>query len=465
MPAFVRKPNRHPGEPPCPDGAQQRMKMNWATIKLHLDNQTQNRRITMAPKDDNAVVEVMHPICCGVDVHKETISACLIKLKGDRLDFELKEFGCFTDDLLRFKNWLLENNCPIVAMESTGVYWRPVHNILEDCLSVLLVNARHIKNVPGRKTDLKDCKWLAGLLRLGLLQGSFIPPRFVRDWRDLTRTRKTIVDDIADYKRRVHKLFETANIKIDSVASDLFSVTGRNLMKKLVKKPHLELFDIKECARGSLKKKARELHRSVQGDFRAHHAFILESLLRIIDHLDKELARINSKLGTLMCDYEQVIERLDQVPGINTIAAQTILSEIGPTLETFRSSSALCSWAGLCPGNNESAGKRFPGKSPVRKHHLKTILIETAWAAIKTKGSFYKTKYYAAKSRLGAKRAITAIAHKILKVIYLIIKEGQRYTELGEDFHLRKRTTAIYEKLSKQATKLGYRLVPATIND
>jgi transposase len=236
-------------------------------------------------------------------------------------------------------------------------------------------------------------------------------------------------------------------------------------MKKLVKKPNLVLSDIHQCTRGSLKKKASELHRSVQGDFRDHHAFILGSILRIIDGLDKELARINSKIHSLMSNHEELIAKLDEVPGINIVAAQSILAEIGPTLETFRSMDALCSWAGLSPGNNQSAGKRFSGKSPVRKHHLKQCLIETAWAAIKTKGSFYKTKYYALKARLGAKRAITAIAHKILKVIYLIIKEGKNYTELGEDFYLRKRTTVLYEKLSRQATRLGYRLVPAILND
>jgi transposase len=419
----------------------------------------------MARKDDR-VIDVMHPICCGIDVHKDSISACLITPGQDgEPQFDVREFGTFTDQLIDFRNWLLKNNCPIVAMESTGVYWRPVHNLLEDCISVILVNARHIKNVPGRKTDIKDSKWLASLLRIGLLQGSFIPPKYVRDWRDLTRLRKSIVDDIADYKRRTHKLFETANIKIDSVASDLFSVTGRNLMKTLVQEPNLRLSDIDKCTRGTLKKKAAELHRSVQGDFRDHHAFILGTMLQIIHGLDKALTLINSKIDYLMADHAALIKRLDAVPGINTVAAQSVLAEIGPTLESFRSMHALCSWAGLSPGNNESAGKRFSGRSPVRKHHLKQSLIETAWAAVKTKGSFYKTKYYALRPRIGAKRAITAIAHKILKVIYLIIKESKTYTELGEDFYLRKRTTALHEKLSKQAKRLGYMLVPATLND
>jgi transposase len=420
----------------------------------------------MAQKNDNRVIDVMHPICCGIDVHKESISASLITPGQDgEPQFDVREFGTFTDQLIDFRNWLLKNNCPIVAIESTGVYWRPVHNLLEDCISVILVNARHIKNVPGRKTDIKDSKWLASLLRLGLLQGSFIPPRYVRDWRDLTRLRKSIVDDIADYKRRIHKLFETANIKIDSVASDLFSVTGRNLMKELVKNPNLRFSDIDKCTRGTLKKKATELHRSIQGDFRNHHAFILGTMLQIIQSLEKALTLISSKIGYLMADHGALIERLDEVPGINTVAAQSILAEIGPTLESFRSMNALCSWAGLCPGNNESAGKRFSGRSPVRKHHLKQNLIETAWAAVKTKGSFYKTKYYALRPRIGAKRAITAIAHKILKVIYLIIKDSKRYTELGEDFYLRKRTTALHEKLSKQAKRLGYMLVPGTLID
>ena len=212
-------------------------------------------------KDSGKVLEVVHPICCGLDIHKAVISGCMVFVDGNgETQTEIREFGTFSDDLLELWDWLLEYDCPVVAMESTGIYWRPVHNLIENLVVVILVNARHIKNVPGRKTDIEDCKLLAGLLRHGLLKGSFIPPKEVRDWRELNRLRKKYTGSLGDYKRRVHKVFETANIKIDSVVSDLFGVTGRNLMKKIIdSESHLTFDDILKCARGTLKGKAEEL--------------------------------------------------------------------------------------------------------------------------------------------------------------------------------------------------------------
>ena len=231
----------------------------------------------MVENHDNGIVSVVHPICCGLDVHKEKISACLIMSSvfgGQRV--EVEEFGTFTDDLIRMRSWLVEYDCPIVAMESTGIYWRPVHNVLEGYMEVILANARHIKNVPGRKTDISDSKWLAGLLRHGLLKGSFIPPREVREWRDLTRLRRTYVESLGDYKRRTHKLFESANIKIDSVVSDLFGVTGRNLMNLLAEgSSEISLEQMQSCLRGKLKAKREELFRSIQGFFTDHHRYLL----------------------------------------------------------------------------------------------------------------------------------------------------------------------------------------------
>lgn len=416
----------------------------------------------MARKDDNGIVQIVHPICCGLDVHKEKISACLILSSvfgGQRV--EVEEFGTFTDDLIRMRKWLVEHECPVIAMESTGIYWRPVHNVLEGYMEVILVNARHIKNVPGRKTDISDSKWLAGLLRHGLLKGSFIPPREVREWRDLTRLRRTHVETLGDYKRRAHKLFESANIKIDSVVSDLFGVTGRNLMKLLSEgSSEISMHEMQSCLRGKLKAKSEELFRSIHGFFTDHHRYLLSSLLRTIAGLEREIEAINDRLRKVMQSREPLLEKLMEVTGISEVSARAILAEIGPTMEPFRTDAALSCWAGLCPGNNESAGKRHSGRSPVRKHHLKTIMIEVAWAAVKTKGSYYREKYYRLKARRGARRAIVAIAHRLLKAVYHIIRDGVSFKDLGEGFLDLDNRQGKLRRLNQQAQKLGYQLVP-----
>ena len=413
---------------------------------------------------DNRILSVIHPICCGLDVHKGKISACLITTdNAGKEQYEIREVGTFTDELTELREWLLANNCPIVAMESTGIYWRPVHNILEGYLEVILVNARHVKNVPGRKTDIEDSRWLAGLLRVGLVRGSFIPEKEIRHWRELGRSRKKYSQSLGDYKRRVHKVFETANIKIDTVVSDLFGVTGRNLIELLcTEEAEISIEKIEQCAKGSLRSKVAELHRSIQGFFEEHHRFLIMSLMRMIAIIETEMALISERMKGLMRSYEETLERLDAVPGINEVSAQYVLSELGSTLKDFANSEALASWAGLCPGNNESAGKRKSGKSPVRKHVLKAIMIEIAWAAVKTKRTYYRDKYYRLRSRLGPRKAIVAIAHRILKALFAIIKHGESYRELGEDYLANKNKKSRVSILRKQAKKLGYDLVPAT---
>ncbi len=416
----------------------------------------------MTRSKDSKIIGVVHQICCGLDVHKESISACVIFPDKDGVDqHDIKVFGTFTDDLMRLRSWLLDHSCPVVAMESTGIYWRPVHNVLEDSVQVVLVNARDIKNVPGRKTDIGDSKWLAGLLRHGLLRSSFIPFKEVREWRDLTRLRKKYVQTVGDYKKRTHKLFESANIKIDSVVSDLFGVTGRNLMNLLVsdRKP-LTLSEIQICVRGKLKGKEEELYRSIQGFFSDHHRFILKRLLETIDMLESEIAEFESHIRHLMRGQNALLDRIKKAAGIADVSSCEILAEIGPDMTAFRTGEAIVSWAGLCPGNNESAGKRKSGKSPVRKHHLKTIMTEVAWAAVKKKGSYFKDKYYRLKARRGAKKAIIAIAHRILLGIYHVIKDGVEFRDLGEDYLTRRNKSQKMSYLRKQAQLMGYNLVP-----
>lgn len=418
----------------------------------------------MTRREDSRIIRIVHPICCGLDVHKESVSACVIfpDDKGEE-QYDVKVFGTFTDDLMRLRDWLAEHHCPVVAMESTGVYWRPVHNVLEDSVAVVLANARDMHNVSGRKTDIADSKWIAGLLRHGLLKSSFIPPQDVRHWRDLTRLRKKYVHTVGDYKKRTHKLFESANIKIDSVVSDLFGVTGRNLMQLLVADRELTLSAIQTCVRGKLKGKEAELFRSIQGFFTDHHRFVLKMMLSTIATLDAQIAELDLQLRGAMKEHDALLDRMKQAPGIADVASREILAEIGPTLDSFPKDSSLVAWCGLCPGNNESAGKRKSGKSPVRKNHLKTIMTEVAWAAIKKKGSYFKDKYYRLKARRGAKRAIVAIAHRILLGIYHVIKDGTDFRDLGGDYLTLKNKSQKVFHLRKQALAMGFDLVPQTI--
>lgn len=415
----------------------------------------------MTRKNNNKIIEIVHPICCGLDIHKKKISACIIYPEKDKADHcEIKEFGTFTDDLQRLRSWLVEHQCPVVAMESTGIYWRPVHNVLEEVVQVILVNARDIKNVPGRKTDISDSKWLAGLLQHGLLRGSFIPPKKVRQWRDLTRLRRKYVQTLADYKKRTQKLFESSNIKIDSVVSDLFGVTGRNLMNLLLSDAQqLSLSDIEGCVRGKLKGKEHELYRSIQGFFGSHHQFILKRLLKTIAMLEEQIAIFDHQIQQLMEDQKELIGRMKKAAGISDVSARDILAEIGTDMSSFPTDESIVSWSGLCPGNNETAGKRKSGRSPVRKHHLKTIMVEVAWAAIKKRGSYFKDKYYRLKARRGAKRAIVAVAHRILLGIYHVIKDGVEFRDLGADYLTERKKRQKISYLRKQAQLMGYRLV------
>jgi len=418
----------------------------------------------MTASKERTIVSVVNPICCGVDVHKESITACILfnDSKGKEQTL-IQEFSTFTDDLFSFRDWLLTHNCPILAMESTGVYWQPVHNILEGHIEVVLVNARDIKNVPGRKTDIKDSEWLAGLLRHGLLRSSFIPPKEVRTWRSLTRTRRKYVNTQSSYKKRVQKLFESANIKIDSVVSDLFGVTGRNLMNLLVSgHKDITMKDIENCVRGRLKSKQQELYRSIKGFFTEDHRFMLQTLLSTIASLEDTIASLDQRIDNYMIKHKELLERLKEVPGISDISARDIIAEIGTTLDAFPSEAALSSWCGLCPGNNESANKRKNAKNHTWKNQLKPVMIEVGWAAARTKNTYYHDKYHRLKTRRGHKKALVAIAHRVMNCIFHIIKYGVHYKELGMNYLDEKTKLSKLYRLKKQAESLGFKLAPVT---
>lgn len=405
---------------------------------------------------------VVNEICCGLDVHKQVIVACMLYVKADGEEGrEIREFGTFTDDLVRLLEWIESYGCSIVAMESTGIYWRPVYNILEQYITVVLSNARHIKRVPGRKTDVGDSEWLAELLRYGLAPGSFIPPCAVREWRTMTRMRDTLCRSLADFKRRVQKHTESANIRTDSVVTDLFGVTGRNILELLATgRRDLNETDIEACVRGKLRGKERELWRSVQGFLTGVNQFGLQVLMAVIGALEEQIAAIDRKLESLMEDQAELIARLCETPGIGVVSARAILAEIGTTLDDFPDAEHLVSWSGMCPGNHRSSGKWKGGKSGVRGHPLKTVLVEVAWAAIRSKGTYYRAKYFRLKSRRGSNRALVAVGHSILVSVYHIIKEGMRYRELGEAYLMERQKTQALRRLRKQAESLGCTLLP-----
>jgi transposase len=419
----------------------------------------------MTEEKEKQVIDVMNPVCCGLDVHRAEIAACVAVTETDgRVSYFLRKFPATLKYLVKMRDWLKEFDCPTVAMESTGVFWKPVLNVLEKRMEVILVNAKHVKNVPGRKTDISDCKWLAELLRFGLLKGSFIPEERVRQWRDLVTLRKNFLQSANVHKNRVHKLFETANIKLGLAASDIFGKTGRGIIDLLLDpEAQITMEAVEALAKGSLKKrkKVEKLHESIQGFFRDHHRFQLRMLIDTIDDLEAKAAQITLRLEEEMKPFEEIIARLDAIPGVDRFAAQSILGHVGHTLDTFARVENFVSWAGLCPGNNESAGKRKSGKSPVKKHPFKTLLVECAWAAKNKKGSFYQAKFHKLKHRIGPKKAAVAIAHKIGMAIFFIIKHGAEYKELGADYLDFKSDAKRIESLKKRAMDLGFKIVKA----
>jgi transposase len=298
---------------------------------------------------------------CGLDVHKETVTACIM---GSEIEKEIRTYKTMTNDLGQLKAWLKGKAITHIAMESTGVYWKPLFNILEDSFEVILVNARHIKNVPGRKTDVKDCEWLCMLLRSGLLRGSFIPPKDIRELRDLTRYRKKLVQGISAEKNRIQKVLEDANIKLSSVVSDTFGVTASGIIEELIK-GELSIEEMAECAKGRLTKKKEEIKEALVGNFREHHKFMIKASLEHIHQMEKIIAAIDIQIDKLLENYKKEYELLQTIPGVKEYSAASIIAEIGVDMDRFPTENHLSSWAGMSPGNNESGGKKNPVRQPM----------------------------------------------------------------------------------------------------
>jgi len=401
-------------------------------------------------------MDIVHTQCAGLDVHKKTVVATVIIPDGqDGLQKETRTFETMTADLLMLSDWLLSHEVTHVAMESTGEYWKPVYNILENNFEVLLVNAHHIKHVPGRKTDVKDSEWIAELLRHGLLKASFIPPVGQRELRELTRHRTNFVRERATLVNRVQKTLESANIKLASVATNVMGVSGRAMLAAIIEGKTSSL-EMAELAKGRLREKREQLGKALEGRVKPHHQFVLSELLCQIDSLDETIARFDAEIEKYCRPFEEAVELLDTIPGVARRIAEVIVSEIGNDMSRFPTAGNLAAWAGVAPGNNESAGKRYSGKTRKGDKALNTALIQAAHAAAHTRNTYLSAQYHRLAARRGKKRAIVAVAHSILVIAYHLIQRKEPYRELGGDYFDKRRPEATAQRLLKRLERLGY---------
>lgn len=402
-------------------------------------------------------MDVLHASCCGLDVHKKMIAACVLRCdKNGRKRKEIRSFGTTTQSLLALADWLAECGVTHTAMESTGVYWKPVWNILEDRFQILLVNAQHIKSVPGRKTDTKDCEWIADLLQHGLLRASFVPPPAIRELRDLTRYRVALTRERATVANRIQKFLEDANIKLASVATDILGQSGRSILAGLVAGEN-DAEKLAERARGRLRGKIPELRLALEGHLREHHRFLLQQLLEQLEFIELQIAKVEGEIERRIAPFQNAVARWRTVPGINEITAWNLVAEIGVDMNQFPSAAHLAAWAGVCPGNNESAGKRRSGKMRAGNPWLRRALCQAAWPASRTAGTYFSAQYRRLAARRGRKRAIMAVAHTLLVVAYCMAKEGRDYYELGADYFDQLNADGLKRYLVKRLARIGYK--------
>jgi transposase len=402
-------------------------------------------------------MEILYARCCGLDIHKRTVVACLFVPGAEGTPTkEIRTFGTMTNDLLALSEWLAAAECSHVAMESTGVFWKPIYNLLESSFGVLVVNAQHVKAVPGRKTDVRDAEWIGDLLRHGLLRARFIPDRPQRELRELTRYRTTLIHDRANEVNRLQKVLEGANIKLSSVATDILGKSGRDILEALVAGT-TESAALAQLARGRLREKIPQLEHALAGQFSAHHRFLIAQQLAHIDFLDASLERLSAEIAERVRPFDAAQERLSTIPGVGRRTAEVLVAEIGTALTRFPSAGHLASWAGLCPGNDESAGKRRSGRTRQGSPWLRTALVEAAQAAARTKDTYLATQYRRLAARRGAKRAVVAVAHTILVLVYVLLtREQESYHDLGSHYFDERDRHVVQRRLVRRLEALGY---------
>jgi transposase len=400
----------------------------------------------------DAIVEC----CAGLDVHQATVVACVNSGPSNkRSGKEVRTFGTTRAALEEMRDWLAAAECTVVAMESTGIYWHPVYAALEGHFDLIVGNAQHIKNVPGRKTDVKDCEWISDLARHGLIARSFVPPRPIRDLRDLTRYRRKLSQAQAAERNRLIKLLESANIKLSGLISDVFGVSGQAMLLALIEGQETPA-EMAQHARKRMRRKVDALAQALNGRIDEHHRFVLRMQFARIKAAEADLERIDARLREKLVPYADPLRRLMTIPGVNWITAATIIAEIGVDMNAFRSAAHLASWTGICPGNHQSAGKQKTGKVRKGNVHLKTALVTAAVVVAKTRGSYLSEKHRRMRARRGEMRAHVAIAHKILVAVYHILASGSEYRDLGPGYldRIDQRRTA--GQLARRLRDLGY---------
>ena len=401
-------------------------------------------------------MELLIARCAGLDVHQATVVATVRvpDEQGGRRSVT-ETFGTMTADLFALREWLQAYGVTHIALESTGVYWKPVYYVLEGAFTLLLINMQELKRAPGRKTDVKDSEWLAQLLECGLLKASFVPPPPIRELRDLTRYRVQQVRDRAQEVNRLCKVLEDAGLKLTSVVTDVMGVSGRAMLRALVEGT-TDPAVLADLARGVLRKKLPELRRALQGRFRRHHAFLIEQIFAKIDFLDETLDRLTTEIDGRLGPFEPMLTALDTIPGVDRIGAISIVAETGGDMSRFPSAGHLCSWGAMCPGQNESAGKRRSGKTRKGNRYLRRTLIQAALGATRKNGSALQARYYRVKRHRGHKKAVVAVGHQILEIAYYVMHDGVSYDELGADYFDRRHAERAVRRHVRQLEALGF---------
>lgn len=405
-------------------------------------------------------MDVVNPRCAGLDVHKATVVACR-RLPGARHGerrSETRTFATTARGLSELRDWLLAHGVTDVALESTGVYWRPVYAALEETVQLVLVNARHVKMVPGRKTDVRDCEWLAQLLECGLLRASFVPPRPVRDLRDLTRLRKALIRERSHHINRIEKTLELAQLKLSSVVTDIMGQTGRAIIQALSQGED-DPNRLADCAAGNLRQKRGVLREALVGRLTPHYAFLLQQHLSLIATLEQHIEALDARIETAMTPFAQEAALLRTMPGVAERAAQAILAETGVDMDRFPTAAHLASWARLCPGNHESAGKRYAVRTGKGATWLRATLQQAAWAAARSKKTYYHALFYRLRARGGAKKAIVAVQHAMIVALWHMLKHHVSHQDLGHDYFDRHNTDRLRHHHVRRLERLGYNVV------
>lgn len=403
-------------------------------------------------------MDTVYPHCAGLDVHKDTVVACVRHHDGGRkARQEVRTFATHTRALEELADWLAAEGVTHAAMESTGVYWKPVFNVLDGRVAILLVNAHHIKQVPGRKTDVADCAWIAQLLQHGLLTASFIPPARQRELRDLTRQRSQLGAEQTAVANRIQKVLEDANVKLGSVASDVLGVSGRAMLDALVAGQE-DPEALADLARRRMRGKIPQLREALRGRVTDHHRFLLRLLLDHFDQLGGLIARLDARIEQLTAPDAAALALLTTIPGIKQHTAEVLLAEVGPTVDSFPSAARFASWAGMCPGNNESAGKRRTGRTTKGNRWLRQAVVQAGWAASHSKKTYLGARYRRVARRRGAKRALVAVGHTLLVIVYQVLRKREAYRELGADYYDRLQPERLTRHLVRRLEQLGHKV-------